>query len=95
MKTITLEQYGPIISDSAVGDEILHKILDLNPKEEEVEVDMESIVSMTTFCAKQIFGALYNELGAALFERHILLKNVSSDVLLIIKMGIRNAVVGK
>lgn len=95
MKTMTLRQYGPIISDSAVGDKILNEILNLNPKEEEVEVDMESIVSMTTFCAKQIFGTLYKELGANLFERHVLLKNVSSDVLLIIKMGIRNAVIGK
>lgn len=92
MKQISLEQYSPIISDKEKGEIIYNDIYRLNPLKEEVEIDMTGIMSMTTFCAKQIFGQLYKNLGSSLFEKNIILKNVSPDVLLIIKMGIRNAV---
>ena len=92
MKQISLQQYSPIISDKDKGEIIYKEIYGLNPMEEKVEIDMTGIMSMTTFCAKQIFGQLYKMLGSSLFEKNIILKNVSQDVLLIIKMGIRNAV---
>lgn len=92
MKQISLQQYCPIISDKKKGEIIYKNIYGLNPMEEKVEIDMTGIISMTTFCAKQIFGQLYKMLGSSLFEKNIILKNVSQDVLLIIKMGIRNAV---
>lgn len=92
MKQISLQQYCPIISDKKKGEIIYKNIYGLNPMEEKVEIDMTGIISMTTFCAKQIFGQLYKVLGSSLFEKNIILKNVSQDVLLIIKMGIRNAV---
>ena len=92
MKQISLEQYSPIISDKEKGEIIYNDIYRLNPLKEEVEIDMTGIMSMTTFCAKQIFGQLYKVLGSNIFEKNIILKNVSQDVLLIIKMGIRNAV---
>jgi len=92
MKQISLQQYSPIISDKDKGEIIYKDIYGLNPMEEKVEIDMTGIMSMTTFCAKQIFGQLYKILGSSRFERNIILKNVSPDVLLIIKMGIRNAV---
>lgn len=92
MKQISLQKYSPIISDKDKGEIIYNDIYGLNPQEEKVEIDMTGIMSMTTYCAKQIFGKLYKVLGSSCFENNIILKNVSPDVLLIIKMGIRNAV---
>ena len=94
MKSISLQQYSPIIGDKEKGNVIYNDIFELDPQNEQVEIDMTGIMSMTTFCAKQIFGQLYKKLGSCLFEKNIILKNVSSDVLLIIKMGIKNAVMG-
>lgn len=94
MKSISLQQYSPIISDKEKGNVIYNDIFELDPQNEQVEIDMTGIMSMTIFCAKQIFGQLYKKLGSCLFEKNIILKNVSSDVLLIIKMGIKNAVMG-
>ena len=94
MKSISLQQYSPIISDKEKGNVIYNDIFELDPQNEQVEIDMTGIMSMTTFCAKQIFGQLYKKLGSCLFEKNMILKNVSSDVLLIIKMGIKNAVMG-
>lgn len=91
-KTIDLHQYSPIISDKKVGEEIFNKIWNLDPKTNQVEIDMNGIMSMTTYCAKQIFGRLYKDLGPSLFESNVILKNATGDVILIIKMGIRNAV---
>lgn len=92
-RTIDLHQYSPIISDKNVGEEIFNKIWSLDPKNNQVEIDMNGIMSMTTYCAKQIFGRLYKELAPSLFESNIILKNATEDVILIIKMGIRNAVI--
>ncbi len=92
MKSLSLQPYSPIINDKTIGERIYNEILGLDPKENRVEIDMAGIISMTTYCAKQIFGKLYKELGPNLFENNIILKKVSSDVLLIIKMGIKNAV---
>lgn len=94
MKKISLRQYSPIISEKNIGEEIFNNIWNLDPKDNQVEVDMSGIISMTTYSAKQIFGRLYKNLGPSLFENNIILINATNDVILIIKMGIRNAVIG-
>lgn len=91
MTTINLSKYAPIISDKSVGEDIYHTILEAEPQMQEVEINMQGVISMTTYCAKQIFGRLYNQLGANLFGKNVKFKGVSNDLLLIIKMGIRNA----
>lgn len=92
MKTVDLSKYAPIISDKKVGEEIRNEIMQAHPQTEELEINMDGIISMTTYCAKQIFGHLYNLLGPAQFEQSIKFKAITEDVLLIIKMGIRNAI---
>lgn len=91
MTTINLSKYAPIISDKSVGEEIYRTILEADPHMQEVEINMQGVISMTTYCAKQVFGRLYNKLGANLFGKNVKFKGVSNDLLLIIKMGIRNA----
>lgn len=89
---IKLDQYGPIISDKAIGDEIYSKISDALEKKESVTIDFTGIKSMATFCAKQIFGRIYLELTPTVFFEKLILKNALEDVKLIIKIGIQNAI---
>src|SRR5215217_1629736 len=92
MKTISLDKYGPIISDKIKGEEIYNLLVQATKDNSStVEVDLKSIKSMATFNAKQIFGRLYISLGAEKFFQKIRLSNTSDDVKLIIKIGIQNA----
>lgn len=90
MKQISLGAFGPVISDKEVG----HKIYQMIKKEvssDQVELDLMGIQSMATFCAKQVFGNLYLELGSAAFFEKIQIKNANDDVKSIIKIGIQHA----
>lgn len=90
MKVLELKNYGPIISDRKTGDEIylmIKKAIGESP----VSVNLKQIKSMATFCAKQIFGKLYVELGAKVFFEKIEIKGASEDLKTIIKIGIQSA----
>lgn len=91
MNTIDLKDYSPIISDKNTGAKIYNEIKKNEPLNNKVTIDMSSIKSMATFCAKQIFGRLYIELGSECFLKHHN-KGASDDVQSIIKLGIRFAV---
>jgi hypothetical protein len=91
MKVIDLKKYGPIIGSRSVGDEIFDKINNTLETEEKVEVDLNNIKSMATFCAKQIFGKLYLNLGSVKFFERIILKNADKDLRTIIQIGIQHA----
>jgi hypothetical protein len=91
MKTIDLKKYGPIISSKTIGEEIYDQIkkeLEMNIK---VVIELGSIRSMATFCAKQIFGKLYLELGSKGFFEKIELKGADNDLKTIIQIGIQHA----
>lgn len=92
METISLNKYAPLITRRELGGEIYSLIRNGLEKSDQVEVSMTHIVSMTTFCAKQIFGRLYVELGREEYRRRIHLVNLSDDVNFIIRIGITNAV---
>ena len=92
MEKINLNKYAPLITSRELGGEIYNLIRQGLDKSGEVEVSMTHIVSMTTFCAKQIFGRLYVELGRDEYRRRIRLVNLSDDVNFIIRIGITNAV---
>lgn len=92
METINLNKYAPLITRRELGGEIYSLIRHELDKSDEVEVSMTNIVSMTTFCAKQIFGRLYVELGREEYRRRLRLVNLSDDVNFIIRIGITNAV---
>lgn len=92
MKIIELKKYGPIISDKIVGDEIYQLINENLKNHQNISIDLTGIISMATFCAKQIFGRLYLSLTSEVFFERIELTNVSDDVKLIIKIGIQNAI---
>lgn len=92
MKNIDLQNYAPIISDSDAGDEILKKMQEVLITGENISIDMKEIKSMATFCAKQIFGQLYKELGSEQFFNRVEIKNASENVRTIIRIGIESVV---
>ena len=93
MVTLDLKKYGPLITSREKG-ELIYKLIfeEINKGTDVVEIEMGAIVSMTTFCAKQIFGQIYVKLGAAQYAQRIKLKNASDDVMFIIRIGVTNAV---
>jgi len=90
MIEISLNQYAPVISDEQTGLDIFESIKNAL-KSEDVVVDMTDVKSMATFCAKQIFGKLYKELGPNGFYTKIKIKNANDDIKVIIRMGIVSA----
>lgn len=91
MKEINLTPFGPIISSKTVGEEIYELIKMSLAKDINIVVHLEGIKSMATFCAKQIFGKLYIELGSQQFFDRITLKGADNDLKTIIQIGIQHA----
>lgn len=92
MKTLILAKYKPAILDEKVGEEILANIHSSLKSDDRVILDFRDIISMATFCAKQIFGSLYVELGSEAFFDKIVFENISDDVDSIIRIGISDAI---
>lgn len=92
MATYNLNNYSPLITKKDLGEEIYQQIRDMLKVNDQIDVEMGQIVSMTTFCAKQIFGRLYVELGREEYKRRVHLINPSEDVYFIIRIGVTNAV---
>lgn len=90
MIEIQLEQYAPVISDEKTGIEIYNLIKNAL-SDDVVIIEMSNVKSMATFCAKQIFGQLYKELGPNTFYSKINIKNANDDIKVIIRMGIVSA----
>lgn len=89
---IKLEEFGPIISDKKLGNDISKLIEESLESHKAIEIDFQNVISMATFCAKQIFGKLYIEKGAEFFFENVKMSNVSDDLKIIIKMGIQSAI---
>lgn len=89
---IQLEKYGLIISDQELGNEIFSEISNILKSNSKCIVDFQNVKSMATFNAKQIFGKLYLDLGAAVFFSKIEIKNATDDLKLIIRLGIQSAI---
>ena len=87
-KKISLKEYAPVINEAVIGDEILKIIRQCDPENNIVHIDMQGIVSMTTFCAKQIFGTLFKDLGEKKYGTNIKPESTTSDIDLIISLGI-------
>jgi hypothetical protein len=89
---VKINSFGYIISDKAIGSKIYSEISSSLKDKEVINIDFIGVVSMATFCAKQIFGRLYIEMGADSFFERIKFLNVSDDLKIIIKMGIHSAI---
>lgn len=91
MKQLDLTEYGPIISSQSIGEEVYQKIKTMLNDNGKIVINVVNIKSMATFCAKQIFGKLYLELGSHSFYENIEIKGADDDLKTIIQIGIQNA----
>ena len=90
-KTIQLSSYGHVISDSELGSQIFNDIVTALGKYKAVTIDFDEVISMATFCSKQIFGSLYTSMSSTEFFERIVMKNASNDMRVIIRLGIEKA----
>jgi len=87
-----LSKFGSVINDTQTGALVYQAISDeLKKSSLPIDIDLAGVITMATFCAKQIFGKLYLELGQAEFFGRLILRNASSDLRFIIRTGIDSA----
>ena len=91
METIHLNTYGLVISDSTLGESIHSDIMQALQGSEVVGIDFTDVISMATFCSKQIFGTIYKELGPHTFFSRIRIINAEEPMRIIVRLGIEKA----
>ena len=88
MDVFSFKQYAPSLSDKSKAEAGLVEIRNLNPKQNQIIVDFDGLIAMTTICARIIFGRLYKDLGKDLFYNNIKMKNIEESIRIVIKWGI-------
>jgi hypothetical protein len=88
MSDFSFKEYSPSLSDKSKAEEIYNKIKGLDPMHNQIIIDFDGLIAMTTICARIIFGRLYKEMGAKLFVENIQMKNLEDTVRIVIKWGI-------
>lgn len=86
--SFSFQPYSPSLSDKSKAEEIYNKIKLLDPMHNQLIIDFDGLIAMTTICARIIFGRLYKEMGATLFGNNIKMKNLEETVRIVIKWGI-------
>ena len=89
---IKLLNYGKIISNDELGKKIVDEINLLLKESNTIVIDFLGVKSITLYNAKQIFGELYLKLGSEDFFKRIQLKNISSNLEYIIRLGIQDSI---
>lgn len=90
-RTYSMTGLAPLFVDKQKAKESFDEIVNLDPTNNKILVDMTGIVSMTTVCAKIIFGRLYKKLGSELYHSNIQFIGKSEGIDLVIRMGIASA----
>jgi hypothetical protein len=89
MQTIHLQAFINMPGDDKPIYAAIKKILE---KEDKVQIDFSNILTITPFFAKQVFGKLYLELGARQFYTCVDIINATTEIELLIKVEIQNAI---
>lgn len=77
-------QFGKFIVSESLGAKVFNHIsneLDEGP----VKIDLTGVVTITAQCANQIFGNLYEKLGAEKFYEKVIICGASDDLKCIIQ----------
>ena len=91
-KEYDMQKYAPIFVDKDKATIVYNEILQLDPSNNDIEINMTGIESVTTLCAKIIFGNLAKSMGLSTFYKRIKFKGLTEEVELVINMGIDNAI---
>ena len=89
---LQMSKYKSIVIRKVDGENIYTEIKTHLANDELVIIDFSEIETMTTYFAKQVFGRLYVEIGPENFSKRIKFVSMSSDVELVIKIGIAGAI---
>ena len=84
------ENYSEAITNEQVGLKLKIEIDKELQSSDVIEVDFDGVLTMTTNCAKQIFGEMYEKMGAEQFYRRIIMIAANEDIQLSITQGIAN-----
>lgn len=84
--------YGKIMSNFELGKKVIDEIHLLLKESNKIVIDFLGVKSITFYNAKQIFGELYLKLGSEDFFKRIQLKNISSNLEYIIRLGIQDSI---
>ena len=90
-KSYDMKDFAPLFVDKERANLIFNEMMALDPKNNIITVDLTGIISMTTICAKLIFGRLYKILGSDIYHNNVHFIGKSDGVDLVIKMGIASA----
>ena len=86
-----MTQFAPLFVDKQKAQVVYNEIQELDPKNNTIIVNMSGLISMTTICAKIIFGRLCKHLGPEIYHRNIKFVGKSEGIDLVIRMGIASA----
>ena len=87
---IKISEFGMNITNEIIGEK-LHKHIKENLDEESLVIDFSEVQTMTTFCAKQIFGQIINEIGSEAFFGKFSFKNANDSIKAVLTIGISNS----
>ncbi len=86
-----MTRFAPLFVDRHKAQEVYDEINTLDPRNNTIIVDVSGIISMTTICAKIIFGRLCKHLGAEIYHNNIKFVGKTEGIDLVIRMGIASA----
>lgn len=89
---LQMSKFKSIVIRKVDGENVYSEIKSHLANDELVIIDFSEIETMTTYFAKQVFGRLYVEIGSDNFSKKIKFVRMSSDVELVIKIGIAGAI---
>jgi hypothetical protein len=89
---IELGKYSNVIANKDLGEAIYADLSKRLAEFRKITLDLKGVDVMTTFCAKQIFGKLYLDIGPDDFFSRIQFLHANDDLRLIIEQSIQNAV---
>lgn len=89
-KRISIDKYGPVVNREQAGEEILTFISSALLQEDVLEIEVGAIRFITTFCAKQVFGKLYKDLGSKEYYRRLIFINPTDGFLSSINLALKN-----
>jgi hypothetical protein len=89
---LQMSKFKSIVIRKDDGENVFTEIKRHLANDELVIIDFSEIETMTTYFAKQVFGRLYVEMGPDNFSKRIKFVRMSSDVELVIKIGIAGAI---
>lgn len=91
---IKISDYSSVISDKSLGSRIYDDINMALSTNKSIVIDLDDVIVMTTFCAKQVFGRLFVLLGQEQFYERVLIRGATSDFKIIIQESIQSAIEG-